>query len=226
MQTVSADNMLQALLHNSPFFIADPPILVAYTIIPWVGVMLLGYAIGVWFVYPLQIRNKHLVRSGIAAIALFIIVRFVNLYGDPFPWSVQDRGGIFTFLSFLNVTKSPPSLLFLCITLGPACLMLAFADKISLRLQKFAMTYGRVPLFFFILHLAVISLTAYLWTYFSFGEPVNLSFTSAKDWPVEYQPNLARAYILWILLIVALYFPCRWYGEFKSRNKAIWLTYL
>jgi uncharacterized membrane protein len=163
---VTANTMILAFLHNMPFFIAQPPTLVAYTIVPWVGVMLLGYAIGVWFTYSPDQRNKLLVRSGIAAIVVFILMRFLNLYGDPVPWSVQERGSIYTFLSFLNVTKSPPSLLFLSVTLGIAFLLLAFANELPTRLQKFAMTYGKVPLFFFVVHLSIISLTAYLWTYF------------------------------------------------------------
>lgn len=223
---VSSNNMVIAFLHNIPFFIAQPPTLVAYTIVPWVGVMLLGYIIGDWFTYQTQDRDRLLIRSGIGAIGLFIVLRFLNLYGDPVPWSVQERGSIYTFLSFLNVTKSPPSLLFLSITLGTACLLLAVANKISPRLQKIAMTYGRVPLFFFVVHLAIISLTAYLWTYLSFGHAVNLSFENAKNWPAEYHPNLLRAYLVWILLIIGLYFPCRWYGEWKSKTKKWWTSYL
>ena len=223
---VSLDNMILAILHNSPFFIPHPPILVAYTIIPWVGVMLLGYAIGVWFSYPPITRDKFLIRSGIAAITLFVAMRSLNLYGDPFPWSVQERGSIYTFLSFMNITKSPPSLLFLSVTLGIACLLLAFANRISLPVQKITMTYGRVPFFFFVVHLAVISLTAYVWTYLSFGKAINLSFTNAKDWPNEYHPNLLRAYLIWILLVIILYFPCRWYGEWKSGSKRWWASYL
>src|SRR6478609_10013161 len=94
IEKVSADNMLPALLHNSPFFISNPPVLVAYTIVPWVGVMLLGYAIGPWFTYTLQRRNYLLVRAGVPALILFIIVRSLNIYGDPSPWSIQERGGI------------------------------------------------------------------------------------------------------------------------------------
>jgi hypothetical protein len=154
------------------------------------------------------------------------VMRSLNLYGDPFPWSAQERGSIYTFLSFMNITKSPPSLLFLCVTLGIACLVLAFANRLSRPVQKITMTYGRVPFFFFVVHLAVISLTAYVWTYLSFGKAINLSFTNAKDWPNEYHPNLLRAYLIWILLVIILYFPCRWYGEWKSGSKRWWASYL
>jgi len=223
---VPGENMLVALLHNSPFFIAKPPVLVAYTIVPWVGVMLLGYCIGSWFTYPPQKRNLLFLRTGFTALVLFVVLRYSNMYGDPFPWSVQERGSIYTALSFLNVTKSPPSLLFLCITLGIACLLLVLLEKVSPRLQNFLVVYGRVPLFFFVLHLALISLGAYIWTWVSFGQPVNLSFTPAKDWPQGYEPNLCRAYAVWLLLIAVFYFPCRWYGQYKAKSRSRLMSYL
>jgi uncharacterized membrane protein len=226
LDKVSSDNMLLAFLHNSPFFVSEPPILVAYTIVPWVGVMLLGYGIGSWFFYPPPARDKLLLRTGLFALALFFVLRFLNIYGDPSPWSIQDRGGIFTLLSFFKVSKSPPSLLFLLVTLGIACILLAQAERIPARAKEILTTYGRVPLFYFIAHLAIISLTSFLWTYFSFGKGVNLSFSSAKDWPVAYHPSLLRAYIVWLLLVSALYFPCRWYGHYKAKSKAWWTSYL
>jgi uncharacterized membrane protein len=226
LEKVSSDNMLFAFLHNSPFFINEPPILVAYAIVPWVGVMLLGYGIGSWFFYLPQKRDRLLLRTGIFALVFFFVLRFLNIYGDPSPWSIQERGGIYTVLSFFKVSKSPPSLLFLCITLGLACILLVQAERISTGVKKILITYGRVPFFFFILHLAIISFTSYLWTYFSFGKGVNLSFMPAKDWPVEYQPSLWRTYFVWLLLISALYFPCLWYVRYKANSKAWWVSYL
>lgn len=223
---VSPDNMLLALLHNSPFFISNLQILVAYTIVPWVGVMLLGYVIGSWFTYTPQTRDNLLLRAGVLALVFFIVLRFLNIYGDPSPWGIQERGSIYTFLSFMNVSKSPPSLLFLCVTLGIACILLVHVNRISAGVRQVFITYGRVPFFFFIIHLAVISFTSYLWTYFRFGKGVNLSFMSAEDWPAEYNPSLWRTYFVWLLLIIALYFPCLWYGHYKSKSKALWVSYL
>lgn len=223
---VTDSNMLIAFLHNFPFFIARPPVLVAYTIVPWVGVMLLGYCIGSWFTYPREKRNALLLRAGLFALILFAVLRYSNVYGDPFPWSTQDRGSIYTVLSFMNVTKSPPSLLFLSVTLGMACLLLVLLDRASSSLQKIFVTYGRVPLFFFVLHLAVISCTSWLWTYLSFGKAVNLSFTPSKDWPAGYVPDLWRAYIVWVLLVGLFYFPCYWYGQYKAKSKSRLLPYL
>ncbi|HTF29318.1 MAG TPA: heparan-alpha-glucosaminide N-acetyltransferase domain-containing protein, partial [Flavitalea sp.] len=226
IEKVTSGNIFFAFLHNTPFFIDEPPVLVAYTIVPWVGVMLLGYAIGSWFLYPPQKRDKLLLRTGIVALVFFLVFRFLNIYGDPSPWSIQERGGIYTLLSFLKVSKYPPSLLFLCITLGISCILLVFAEKISTTAKKILSNYGRVPFFFFIVHLAVISCTSWLWTYISFGKGVNLSFESAKNWPAEYHPSLLRAYFVWVMIIIALYFPCLWYGRYKAKNRAWWVSYL
>lgn len=223
---VSVSNIVFALLHNIPFFIDKPAVLVSYTIVPWVGVMLLGYAIGPWFNYEPAKRDQLLLRSGIAALVLFIVLRFINVYGDPVPWAVQPRGSVYTFLSFLNISKYPPSLLFLSATLGIACLLLVFLNKIPAALQQFCMVYGKVPFFYFILHLAVTSLGACLWTYFAFGKAVNLSFENAANWPPAYHPNLGRAYFVWALVVLLLYYPCRWYGRYKAKSKAWWVSYL
>jgi uncharacterized membrane protein len=225
-EKVSSDNIVFAFLHNSPFFIDQPPILVAYTIVPWVGVMLLGFAIGSWFLYPAEQRDKLLLRTGISVLVFFLVFRFLNIYGDPSPWSLQERGGIYTVLSFFKVSKYPPSLLFLSVTLGIACILLAIAERVSGKAKKVLITYGKVPFFFFIAHLAVISFASWLWTYLSYGKGVNLSFESAKDWPAGYYPSLLRTYLVWVLIIGSLYFPCLWFAHYKAKNKAWWVSYL
>jgi hypothetical protein len=178
------------------------------------------------FNYPPQKRDKLLLSVGISALILFVALRFLNIYGDPSPWSTQERGSIYTFLSFMNVSKSPPSLLFLSVTLGIACILLVLLNKISTGVKQVFITYGRVPFFFFIVHLSVISIAAYVWTYRSFGKSVNLSFEKPEDWPAAYEPNLWRAYIVWLLLVVLLYFPCKWYGNYKAKSNAWWVSYL
>ena len=188
--------------------------------------MLLGWVLGPLFIKLPQTRDTFLLRSGIVALIFFVALRFLNIYGDPSRWEFQERGSIYTMLSFVNVTKSPPSLLFLSVTLGIACLLLVLANKFSVGVKQFLTTYGRVPFFFFIVHLAVISATSYAWTYFWFGKPTNLSFTSAKDFPAGYEPSLWRTYLVWLVLVVALYFPCRLYAQYKSKNKAWWVSYL
>ncbi len=224
--TVTPSNVALALLHNFPFVIGTHPILVAYTIIPWVGVMLLGFAIGPWFIGDPLVRRTSLVRAGIAALVVFFVVRYLNVYGDSFPWTPQERGNVYTMLSFLKVTKAPPSFMFLSVTLGIALILLAFTDRIPKSIRQMLVVYGRVPFFYFIVHLAVISLTSFLWTHLAFGKSVNLSFVSPTEWPEAYHPNLLRAYLIWVAVVAALYFPCRWYGDFKARTKSWWVSYL
>ena len=107
-----------------------------------------------------------------------------------------------------------------------SCILSVVLNKISNGLKQILVTYGRVPFFFFIVHLAVISFSAWVWTYISFGKGIDLSFENPKNWPAGYQPSLARAYFVWLLLIIILYFPCRWYGEYKAKSKGWWVAYL
>jgi uncharacterized membrane protein len=132
--------------------------LIVYAFLPWTGVMLLGYCFGRLFqsnVDPLW-RRKMLLGIGTGLIVLFIILRATNLYGDPVPWSTQPRGVLYTFLSFLNLNKYPPSLLFLCMTIGPGILFLAFIEKVQNRFTKIMNVYGRVPMLYYILHFYLI----------------------------------------------------------------------
>ncbi len=225
--SVTSSNLLLAILHNTPFFISEPgAIVVAYTIVPWVGVMLLGYVMGTWFNDEPQLREARLLRTGIFALIVFIVLRWINSYGDPSPWSIQESGGIYTVLSFLNVSKYPPSLLFLSVTLGVACLLLAYAERISAGVKKILIPYGRVPFFYYIVHLGLISVASYVWTYFAFGKGVNLTMVPPTDWPAAYHPSLLRTYCVWLLLVAALYFPCVWYARYKARSKGWWVSYL
>lgn len=214
------------IFHNTPFFIPKPPVLVTYTIIPWIGVMLAGYLVGAWFGYPPEKRNMLLRRSGFILFGLFLILRLINVYGDPSPYSIQDRGWIFTLLSFLNVTKYPPSLQFLSLTIGIGMLLISFLPNNRTRFSEVLMTYGRVPFFFFIMHFALISLASYLWTWVEFGTGFNLAFSTPDTRPSTYEPNFARVYIVWLLVILVTYFPCKWFGQYKKENRQWWLSYL
>ncbi|UOQ96200.1 heparan-alpha-glucosaminide N-acetyltransferase domain-containing protein [Hymenobacter sp. 5317J-9] len=229
IQPVTAANAPWALLHNAPFLLPVPhlpPMLVAYSIGPWLGVMLAGYVVGPWFRLPLSERSRRLRLAGVAALAVFVVVRALNVYGDPGPWSVQPRGAFYTLLSFINITKYPPSLLFLCLTLGVALLLLSGAETAGGRLVGWLRTFGQVPFFYYILHLVLISSGAWLWSYLAFGHPFNFSFATPKDWPAGYQPNLGRAYVVWAAVVLLLYWPCRWYQGYKQRHSYWWLSYL
>jgi uncharacterized membrane protein len=229
IQPVTADNAGWALLHNPPFVLPVtglPSLLVAYSVGPWLGVLLAGYVLGPWFVLPRRQRNQRLRQAGLLALGLFLALRATNWYGDPTPWSTQPRGVGYTLLSFLNVTKYPPSLLFLCLTLGGALLLLSVAEQAPSRPARWARTFGQVPFFYFVAHLLLVSSAAWVWTRVAFGHPVNFSFASVQEWPATYQPSLVRAYVVWVGVVLALYWPCRWYASYKRRHSHWWLSYL
>ncbi|AHJ96986.1 DUF1624 domain-containing protein [Hymenobacter swuensis] len=229
VQPITAATTGWALLHNGPFLLSVgllPPLLVAYSVGPWLGVMLAGYLLGPWFVRPMSERKKLLRMTGAGMLAVFFSLRFTNWYGDPTPWSVQPKGGLYTALSFLNVSKYPPSLLFVCLTLGVSLLLLSRLEAVDNRLTRWLRTFGQVPFFYFLLHLLVISAGACLWTHWAFGQAINLAFANPTAWPKNYEPSLLRAYVVWAVVVLALYWPCSWYRRFKQRNSYWWLAYL
>ncbi|HYH13895.1 MAG TPA: heparan-alpha-glucosaminide N-acetyltransferase domain-containing protein [Flavisolibacter sp.] len=228
LPTFSPGNIVPALLHNSPFLLmaGKQPVLVAYTIFPWAAVMMLGYAIGPALASDTGANQKRWLVTGLVMLAAFMLIRVTNLYGDPAPWSTQARGGLYTTLSFINVSKYPPSLLFLLLTLGiGSILWWAFSGKQN-RLTAFLQVYGRVPFFYFLLHFSIASAGAYLWTRLAFGQSVNLSFTNPADWPTAYHFSLWRVYAVWLVVVLLLYYPCQWFGNYKRKHPTWWVSYL
>jgi uncharacterized membrane protein len=229
IDTVKPENFILVALHNSPRVLilpGLPVILIAYSIVPWVAVMAAGYLAGQLFRLPEDRQIFYWRRAGIVLLVLFMILRYINIYGDPLPWASQPRGAWFTFLSFLNVTKYPPSLNFLLLTLGVACLLLSVLNNVSGRIVSFVKTFGDVPFFFFLIHIPLIVLGAHIWTYLRFGKIVSLAFQSPDQWPAGYSPDLFRTYAVWIVYVVILYFPCRWYSQYKNTHRNWWLSYL
>jgi uncharacterized membrane protein len=229
IQPVTADTLGWALLHNGPFVYAPmplPPFLVAYSIGPWLGVMLAGYLLGPWLQLPLPQRNQRLRWAGTGLLLLFVLLRATNWYGDPSPWSGQTRGFVYSVLSFVNVTKYPPSLLFDCLTLGVALLLLSVTEQASSRPSQWLRTYGQVPFFYYLLHLLLICGGAWCWTQLAFGKPYNFSFIAINEWPAAYTPSLLRAYAVWLAVVLGLYVPCRWYRRYKQQHTHWWLSYL
>lgn len=202
--------------------------LALYPLIPWIGVMALGYVFGRLYTMDPAQRRPILWRLGIGLIALFVALRASNLYGDPSRWSVQPRPG-FSVLSFLNLTKYPPSLLYLCMTIGPAILLLAFTEREHRSaIGRALVTYGRVPMLFYVLQ--------WVWAHgLSFpafalaGKPTSALFIFHNNPPEV----LARAgfslgvvYLVWIAGVFALYPICKWYAGVKRRRNDWWLGYL
>lgn len=220
---VSPWEIALSAFHNTPFLIPSAGVLVTYTIIPWLGVMMAGYACGALFTS--ELKDAAFRYLGISLLLFFVIARLLNGYGDPVPFESQERGAVFTLLSFLNVSKYPPSLLFLSVTLGIVLILLTVFKREN-RLTRFLSVYGKVPFFFFVLHFGLLSLASYLWTLLAFGEGVNLAFSNFDQLPEQYEPSLLRVYLVWSLVIAITYLPCRWFGSYKARHRHWWLSYL
>lgn len=204
--------------------------IMAYPPIPWLGIILVGFACGRLFELPEIKRNKIFLKIGIGALLLFIILRFINIYGDPSRWTSQ-KSDVFTFLSFMNITKYPPSLLFCLVTLGCMFLIFVFAEKMKDRRMNIVTVYGKVPFFYFLVHLyvihlllvAVMFLQGFHWQDLDFASG---TFGRAKG--VESGVSLWAVYLIWIFVVLLLYKPCLWYGNYKAINKYKhwWLRYI
>lgn len=223
---------LWTLLHAPGFLYqgSEHVVLIAYPIVPWVGVTAVGYALGRIFEWEPERRRQLLWRAGLVATVAFVALRFVNVYGDPSRWSAQERAG-FTFLSFLNTTKYPPSLLFLLMTLGPVLCLLALLDRGTPRWGKPVVTIGRVPLFYFMVHFFWIHILAFAvclgrygsahWLFESPGLD-KFPFTQPPGWPL----GLGWVYLVWGVVVLTVYPPCVWYAGVKARRRDWWLSYL
>jgi uncharacterized membrane protein len=204
---------------------------VFYPFLSWTGLMMLGYCCGKIFtnIEPVR-RNKILLWTGIGALLFFVAMRTIDIYGDPLGWSGQKN--VFrSFLSFMNVQKYPPSLLFMCATIGPALIFLALVKNTSGRVAKIVSVYGRVPFFYYILHfylLHIIAIIVFLSRGHSFAEGIN----GVPNFPFKFIVpgegfSLAIVYVIWIMVVAALYPLCKWYDKYKTTHKEKWwLSYL
>ena len=198
--------------------------LLVYPFVPWVGVMAAGYAFGSVYLWGAARRRRFLIRLGLGLTALFVALRWTNLYGDPHPWSVQ-KSAIFTVMSFMNCEKYPPSLLYLLATLGPAIALLAFLERPAGALASKVAVFGRVPFFYYVLHIPLIHAAGIVALLARYG-PVILRYGPANPPPQDLGFSLPVVYAAWIAAVVVLYFPCRWYAALKARRNEAWLSYL
>jgi uncharacterized membrane protein len=202
--------------------------LVAYPILPWLGIMLAGFVAGRLFSLPAEKRSRLFLRLGLATLALFVLLRFINVYGDPAPWSAQ-KDAVFTLLSFINVSKYPPSLLFSLVTLGIILLVLSAAECKDNRVTRFLLVYGRVPLFYFLVHFYLIHLLLFVMVFLQGFHPADLRFGPFLFGRPDKGSGLplAGVYLVWIGVVIALYPVCRWYGRYKAEHREKkWLRYL
>ena len=217
-----------------PFFgpaaypFAGKVFIMGYPPIPWLGIMLVGFSAGKLFESPWEIRRSLFLKIGLTAILGFVLIRFINIYGDTFPWAVQ-KNSLYTFLSFMNVTKYPPSLAFCLITLGCMFFMLAFSEGRKNRFIDITSVYGKVPLFYFLVHfflihiilVAVLLLQGIHWSQMdfasgAFGRPKGVT-SGLPLWGI---------YLIWICVVAVLYLPCKWFGKYKAAHSQWWLKYL
>jgi len=223
---------LWSILHAPGFILSGPDRVVfeAYPLIPWVGVAAAGYGLGAIYAWDAERRRAFLLRIGLGLTAAFVMLRALNIYGDPVPWSEQ-KSPVFTVLSFLNTNKYPPSFLFLLMTLGPALLLLRWVDARTPTFLTPARLIGKVPLFYFIGHFLVIHLLAVVVCYLRYGD-ASFMFESPNlgQFPITQPPgwpsSLPIVYLIWIGVVVAMYPLCRWFAGVKQRKPDGWLSYL
>jgi uncharacterized membrane protein len=232
LDPIRSANPLWSILHSPNVILATPGhiVLLAYPLIPWVGVTAAGYGLGQIYAWEPARRQTFLLRLGLALTLGFVVLRAINIYGDPFRWATQ-RTPLYTLFSFLNTTKYPPSLLFLLMTLGPALLLLWAVDAHTPRLLRPALIIGKVPMFYYLLHFFLIHLLAVILCYARYGH-IHWMFESPDlaNFPITQPPGwgltLPLVYLLWAFVVLTMYPLCRWYAAVKQRSNAPWLSYL
>jgi len=229
LDSVPWTNWFWSILHRPNVLFETPRFAVfdAYPLIPWVGVTAAGYSLGQIYSWPPDRRGAFLLRLGLCLTAAFFVLRAVNFYGDPLPWTRQ-KSAAFTVLSFLNTTKYPPSLLFLLMTLGPAILFLRAADAGSPRWLRPALIFGKVPMFYYLLHIPLIHLLAIAVCYGRYRQ-VHWMFESPTTFPITPPPgwgySLPIVYLIWGIVVLTLYPLCRWFAGVRQRRSDAWLSY-
>jgi uncharacterized membrane protein len=204
-----------------------------YPLVPWVAVMALGFCFGRVLELPAEERQRIMLRLGVGVVIAFLVVRGINHYGDGEPWSWGDTA-VQTVLWFLNTSKYPPSLQFLLMTLGPALILLWAFDRRSFSRSNPLIVFGRVPLFYFVLHFIAAHLAAFVLAVITYGSsaftfmigPVPSMGGRPQAFPPNFGWDLWVAYAVWIAIVIALYPLCRWFAAYKERNRSWWLSYL
>jgi uncharacterized membrane protein len=233
---------------------SGPPLFILYVIVPWIGVMMTGYAFGTLMERSLEGRRAICLKLGVALTALFIVLRAVSLYGDPRPWkeappapqptsaaSTQTQPNAQTTgrpapprmpaaLRFLNTTKYPASLLFLLMTLGPMFILLGLAENWHGKLSEILITFGRVPMFYYLLHIPLIHFAACVVSMVREGHVDSWLFANHPVAPGPAPPgyawSLGLLYAVYAVCLILLYFPCRWFAILRAKRKSKWLSYL
>jgi uncharacterized membrane protein len=224
--------IVYSFLHHPGFYNlwSNHNLLILYPFLPWTGLMMLGYCFGSLFTrYEGAERRRVLTWIGLGTILFFIVLRATNLYGNPEHWSTQ-KNGLFTVLSFIDTHKYPPSLLYMCMTIGPAILFIAWAGNIRNALTRFITVYGRVPFFYYILHFYLIHLLSTI-AFLTRGHSLNEKINTPPGFDLKYVIpgegyNLWVVYGVWLFVVLSLYPLCKWFSDYKRTHKQWWLSYL
>lgn len=208
----------------------DTRLMCAYAALPWTGIMLLGYALGKWYQpeFDAQRRRKLLLSTGLAVISLFVLLRLVNGYGDPKPWTEQ-KDAVYTFLSFLNVNKYPPSLMYACMTLGPGMIALALVENVRNRVTDVMNVFGRVPFLYYLAHVYIIHILCVILFYvegYTFEDNFKLEIAFGFRPKENFGFSLGIVYLIWVLVVVLCWFPTKLYEKYKRTHKKWWLSYI
>jgi uncharacterized membrane protein len=230
---IGLSSFFWALLHETGYFTFGRfTFHVHYPLLPWIGVMTIGYYIGNLYKsgYNENKRRRIFLLLGFSSIALFTILRFGNFYGDAAHWSLQ-KNALFSLLSFLNVTKYPPSFLYILMTLGPAFIFLALAEKSLNSLTEKICVLGRVPMFYYLVHILLIHILATIGAVilgYKWSDMVLTGMISNAQQLKGYGFNLLTVYLVWIVLVLALYPCCKWFDKYKRTHQSAkwWLSYL
>lgn len=218
-------------------FFAGPVgnLMVLYSIVPWIGVMAAGYAFGAIVTLDPERRNRICLAIGLSAIAAFLLLRGFNIYGDPRPWTAVSQNPNApaappALFRFLNTNKYPASLLFLLMTLGPTITLIPLLERAGGMLARWLTIFGRVPFFYYMLHIPLIHLLALGVSYLKLGQVSPWLFENHPmgngPAPDGYTWSLGTLYLVWAIAVVVLYFVCRWFAELKARRSDWWLGYL
>lgn len=213
-------------LHEQNFYQINSyeSIFVLYPLIPWVGVMAVGYAFGTLFKRSPDERRSLFIKIGLGSLALFLILRGFNIYGDPFPWEHQAVWWK-NILAVLRVQKYPPSLAYVLVTLGVSITALGLLERTDNKVSRIFTVFGRVPLFYYILHIYLVHGSQIIAALAS-GITIKQLQQGGPGIPSPFGFGLPIVYLVWITVVVILYFPCRWFMKVKQRRKDWWLSYL